>query len=314
MRLKKIIINVFIISLAFMLFIVWYQSNREKVVQTLSSPTMKKYKVYLITTDKVFQYWNFLNQGASDMAAAIGVTYVWDAPTKKNVNEQIQIINNAVNNGADALLVAADDPKSISSAIEDAKAKSVKIIYVDSPAYEEAITTLASNNYEAGVLGGHSMIEELDKAGIKSGSIGIISVSNKENSALRDEGFRKTMTEDGRYTLLDTVYTNGDISTAQEAAKRVIADHKELVGLFGTNEGTSQGVGNAIKEDNNRIIGIGFDKTDAMLKLLNDGSIKAIISQNPYTMGYLGMAEAIAAILGKDTGPSYINTGISVVK
>lgn len=314
MKLKKIFINLFIISLAFILFVVWYQSNREKTVQALSSPAMKKYKVYLITTDKEFQYWNYLNQGASDLAAAIGVTYVWDAPAGKNVNEQIQVINNAVNNGANALLIAADDPKSISSAIEDAKAKSVKIIYVDSPAYEEAITTLASDNYEAGVLAGRSMIEEMDKAGIKGGSIGIISVSKKENSALREEGFRKTITDDGRYTLLDTVYTNGDISVAQEAAKRVIADHKELVGLFGTNEGTSQGVGNAIKEDNNQIIGIGFDKTDAMLKLLNDGSIKAIINQNPYTMGYLGMAEAIAAILGKDTGPSYINTGVSVVE
>lgn len=36
--------------------------------------------------------------------------------------------------------------------------------------------------------------------------------------------------------------------------------------------------------------------------------------QNSYTMGFLGMAEAVAAILEKDTGPIYINTGISVLK
>ena len=50
------------------------------------------------------------------------------------------------------------------------------------------------------------------------------------------------------------------------------------------------------------------------MQLLNDGNLKAIINQNPYTMGYLGMAEAVAAILGKDTGPEYINTGVSVVE
>ena len=50
------------------------------------------------------------------------------------------------------------------------------------------------------------------------------------------------------------------------------------------------------------------------MKLLNDGSLKVIINQNPYTMGYLGMAEAIAAILGKNTGPEFINTGVTVEK
>jgi ribose transport system substrate-binding protein len=50
-----------------------------------------------------------------------------------------------------------------------------------------------------------------------------------------------------------------------------------------------------------------------MMKLLHDGNIKAIIDQNPYTMGYLGMAEAVAAILGKKTGTEYINTGVSVI-
>jgi len=35
--------------------------------------------------------------------------------------------------------------------------------------------------------------------------------------------------------------------------------------------------------------------------------------QNPFTMGYLGMAEAVAALRGFDTGPQLINTGVTVV-
>jgi ribose transport system substrate-binding protein len=37
------------------------------------------------------------------------------------------------------------------------------------------------------------------------------------------------------------------------------------------------------------------------------------IAQNPYTMGYLGMAEALAALKGYDTGPQFINTGVSII-
>jgi ribose transport system substrate-binding protein len=82
--------------------------------------------------------------------------------------------------------------------------------------------------------------------------------------------------------------------------------------LFGTNENNTENVGIAIQASNKNIIGIGFDLTDIIQKQIQDGYIKATMVQNPYTMGYLGMAEAVAALKGLDTGPSYIDTGVSV--
>ena len=156
MRLKNIF-SIAIISLALLLFIIWHRCCIMDTAQTTAS-NIKYYKVYLISTDKGFQYWGTLNQGAEDMAKIVGIQYIWDAPEVRSTKEQIEIINKAVNDGADALLVAADDPKKISGAIEDAKARNVKVIYVDSPAYEEAITTLTTDNYAAGVKAGQTML------------------------------------------------------------------------------------------------------------------------------------------------------------
>ncbi|MBP1755237.1 MAG: periplasmic binding protein/LacI transcriptional regulator [Firmicutes bacterium] len=314
MKLRKIIIDITVILFAFLLFVIWHQSSFEnKALMTISR--VKYFEVHLITTDKEYQYWDFINQGAADMAKAVGIKYVWDAPSERNVEKQIEVINKAVETGADALLVAADDPKLISGAIEDAKAKGVKIVYVDSPAYEEAITTLATDNYEAGKLAGETMLSLLTEMGIDHGSIGIVSVKSKANTQLREIGFRDAIANDKRYNIIKTVETErGDAKEAQLASEKMIMENEDLVALFGTNEGTSIGVGNAIKANNNRYIGIGFDQTDAMMELLKEGSIKAIIAQNPYTMGYLGVAEAVAALLGKDTGPDYINTGSFVIR
>jgi ribose transport system substrate-binding protein len=38
------------------------------------------------------------------------------------------------------------------------------------------------------------------------------------------------------------------------------------------------------------------------------------MAQNPFTMGYLGVAEAYAAISQLSTGPSVIDTGVSVLR
>lgn len=270
--------------------------------------------VYLITMDKMDQHWVTVDSGAKTMAEALGLNYKWDAPDVKDNAKQIEAVNNAVADKADLILLAANDPKAISEAVKNAKAKGVKIIYVDSAADEPAIATLSTNNYQAGVLAGETMVGELKAAGKASGKIGIISVNTATNSTMnRENGFRGVVEAAG-YTILTTEYKDGDAAASQEAAYGFIAGNEDLVGLYGTNEGSTVGVGNAIKASGKGIIGIGFDKSDAILGLLKDGSLKAAMAQNPFTMGYLGVAQAYAALNDKSTGPAVIDTGVAILR
>ncbi|HWT74544.1 MAG TPA: substrate-binding domain-containing protein [Mobilitalea sp.] len=311
MNIKKIFADVLIITIAFALFILWYENKFEK--NTVPASSVKNYVVYLITMDKTSQYWYTLDRGASDMADMLGLTYKWDAPQERNVDEQIVKINNAVSAGANALLIAASDPVRVSEAIANAKAAGVKIIYVDAPANEEGIITLATNNYGAGATAATNMINELEAIGSRSGSIGIVGVT-KENitTSDREKGFRDVMNKDGRYKILDTQYSAGNKALGKEIALSFIHNNPDLVGLFGTNEDTTEGVGNAIKESNKNIVGIGFDINNTIQQMIRNGYLKAVMVQNPYTMGYLGMAQAYAALNGFDTGPHYLDTGVSV--
>jgi len=314
MKIKRIIFNIAIVAIAFVFFILWYEKVEKHTIST-SSPLKHKYKIYLITTDKEYEYWNFINNGASDMARLAGVEYVWDAPARRNTEQQIEVLRNAVNNGADAILIAVNDPRKLSGPIEDAKARGVSFVYVDSPANEEAVTTLATNNLAAGQIAGASMLEELKSQGIETGELGIIGVTTDYDITMaRERGFREVIEKDGKFKILDTVYQNGDPMASQLAAEQLIKENKNLVGLFGTNEGSTEGVGNAIKNTNSKLIGIGFDKTKANYQLYKDGFLTTLVVQNPYTMGYLGVAEAVAALNGYETGTDYINTGVNLLK
>jgi ribose transport system substrate-binding protein len=310
MKIKKVIAIMLVLTMTLTLFI----TGCKKDDVATSADSNAKFKVYLITMDKMDQHWVSVDKGAADMAAIAGITYKWDAPDKKDNAKQIECVNNAVADGANLIMLAANDPVAISAAVADAKAKGVKIIYVDSPANEEAIATLSTDNYGAGKTAGETMIKELDAAGKTSGSIGIISVNTATNSTMnREAGFRAAFDADGRFTVLTTEYKDGDAAASQESAAGFITGNTDLVGLFGANEGSTVGVGNAIKANNGGIIGVGFDKSDAILNLLKDGSLKAAMAQNPYTMGYLGMAQAIAALKGYSTGPAKIDTGVAVL-
>lgn len=313
---RKIIFDISVIAVAFLLFITWHRWMSQKDIKIKSTSSARDDTIYLITTDKEDQFWKYVNKGAADMAALLGVTYIWDAPEEKDTMQQIEVLNRAVEHGADAIMIAANDAMLLSGPIRDAMARGVKIVYVDIPAYEEAVVTLATNNFDAGIMSGEIMISEFSELGIKTGTIGIIGVNTETISTMdRESGFREVIDNDGRFVILPTAYGNGDPEASEASALEFINNNIDLVGLLGTNEGATIGIGNAIRaSQKNRIVGVGFGTSKEIIELVNDGTLDAILVQNPYTMGYLGMAEAFASLRGFETGPPFINTGVSIIR
>lgn len=272
----------------------------------------KAYKIALITMDSIDQHWVTLNEGAQAKAKELGVEVTFMSPNTKDDAQQIEAVNNAVSAKVDAIMVAANGPDAISGALEEAKAAEIKIIYVDSPANVEAEATFSTNNKAAGKTAGEEMIAALKEKGIEEGKIGVISVNAATDSTLqRDAGFRSAF-EGTKFELLETQYGEGDAAKSQAIAENFIT--QGVVGLFGANEGSTAGVGNAIKAADKEIVGVGFDKSDAILGLIEDGYLLATMAQNPDKMGSMGVEAAVKVLNGESLGGEVVDTGVSVLK
>ncbi|HWS42927.1 MAG TPA: substrate-binding domain-containing protein, partial [Pseudoflavonifractor sp.] len=141
--------------------------------------------------DSIDQHWISLNEGAQKAAKELGVTVDFMAPNTKDDAQQIEQVNNAVAGGYQAIVVAANGPDAISSALKEAAGKGIKVVYVDSPANVDAEATFSTDNTAAGTTAGNEMIKALEAAGVTSGSIGIINVNAATASCVaREEGFR----------------------------------------------------------------------------------------------------------------------------
>jgi len=278
-----------------------------------SADQAEKAKVYLITMDQMDQHWQNVNKGAEEVAAANSdlVEYKWSAPDKKDDAQQIDKVNNAVSDGAKVIMIAANGPDAISSALKEAAAKGVKILYVDSPANFPGEATFATDNKAAGKTAGEKMLAELQAKGVTGGDIGIINVKPDTTSCvLREEGFRSAFEGTG-FNILTTQFCEGDAAKSQDAAANFIS--QGCVGIFGTNEGGTVGVGNAIKASGKAVVGVGFDKSDTILGLVKDGSLLCTMAQNPDQMGKLGMEAAIKLLKGESIDNKNVDTGVSVI-
>lgn len=270
------------------------------------------YKIAVITMDSVDQHWVSLKEGAEEEAKADDVTVDFMAPDVKDDAKQIECINNAVAGGYDALMVAANSEDAVSGALQEAIDAGMKLVYVDSPANVEAEATFSTDNKAAGKTAGEEMIKALEDKGVKDGSIGIVNINNSTNTAIqREAGFREAF-EGTDYELLETQFCEGDAAKAQTIAENYITEG--VVGIYGTNEGASTGVGNAIKASgSDEIIGVGFDKSDTLKGLIKDGYLVCTMAQNPDQMGKLGVQACIKALNGEDLGGEVTDTGVSVL-
>ncbi|MPM13332.1 Ribose import binding protein RbsB [bioreactor metagenome] len=155
------------------------------------------------------------------------------------------------------------------------------------------------------------MINALKKAGVTEGSIGIVNVNSATASTVaREKGFRSAF--DGTsFKILETQYGEGDAAKSKEIAANYIT--QGVVGIFGANEGSTVGAGNAIQESGKKVIGVGFDKSDMILELIKNGHLLCTMAQNPDVMGYEGMKTAAKVLAGEKIEKKNVDTGVSVI-
>lgn len=270
-------------------------------------------KIALITMDSIDQHWVTLNEGAQKKAAELGVSVTFMSPNTKDDAQQIESVNTAAAGNYQAIIVAANGPDAISSALKEATGKGIKLVYVDSPANVDAEATFSTDNEAAGKTAGEEMRKALEAAGITSGNIGIVNVNAATDSTVkREAGFRSAF-ENTEFKILETQYGEGDAAKSQSIAENYIT--QGVVGIFGCNEGSTTGTGNAIKASGKTgIIGVGFDKSDAIMNLINDGFLLCTMAQNPDVMGEMGVEAAVKAVKGESLGGKVTDTGVSVIK
>lgn len=275
--------------------------------------TGEAHTVYLITMDLADSYWQSIDKGCKQAAEELGnITYKWIGPDTHDDALQSACVDQAVSEGADAILIAANSADGINDSLQRAADAGCKIIYVDSAASFDCVTALATDNEAAGKTAADSMKKALADRGITSGTIGVMGVTQDTASCVaRETGFRAAF-EGTDFVLADTVYMMDDVTNIRNAV--TTGQSQGYVAYFGTNEGTSVAAGEAVRESGQDDLVVGFDTSDAMLALIADGTAYATMQQNPERMGHDGIVIAVQALEGTYTDTNTkTDTGVTVI-
>jgi ribose transport system substrate-binding protein len=270
-------------------------------------------------------FWQNVQTGAMDaqkelqaQTPKLSVTFL-GAQSESNINEEINIVESAIDRGVKAIVLAPSDTKALQPAVKKAKDAGIPVVIIDSKLDGDAsqyVSFLATDNKAAGEACAKAMIDLLTKAGKTEGKIQVMSyVAGVGSEVGRVGGFNDYIKANSKFTLLETQYSNSDMPTALNQTTNVLQANPDIVGIFGANEPTAVGMGRAIEQAKlgGKIVAIGFDGNSALQEMVKNGTLNAIAVQSSYNMGMLGVKTAYDASFGGKTVEPYVDTGFLLV-
>jgi ribose transport system substrate-binding protein len=147
----------------------------------------------------------------------VPVDVVWMTPPTEDGQVQAQRIAQAVNEGANAILISCSDAGKVTGAINDAVARGVAVMTFDSDAPDsKRFAFYGVDDVKTGV----SVMEELAAQMGSKGSVAILAGNqNAPNLRKRVDGVKQAAAKFPQIKIVDTFY---HIETPQDAASEVV--------------------------------------------------------------------------------------------
>ena len=276
-----------------------------------STPTAgAKPYIAIVSKGSQHQFWQAVQKGATDEAAAKGATITYEGPASESeVDKQLTMLQTALDKKPAAICFAALDSKAATPLLEKAKAANIPVVGFDSGVDSDIpVTTVSTDNIAAAGEAADKMAELIGDAGKVAV---IVHDQTSQTGITRRDGFQTRMTE--KHPNIEIVaieYGAGDPVKSADLAKAIMTANPDLKGFFGANEGSAKGVLNALKETGKetKIVAIGYDSGQQQIDAIKSGVMAGAITQNPVGIGAKCVDAALDAIAGKTLAKN-IDTG-----
>jgi ribose transport system substrate-binding protein len=259
-------------------------------------------------------FWQSVHQGAESAASELNVEIMWKGPAQEtDYSGQINIVEDAINRRVDGIVLAPSHRDALVPIVDRAQKEGIPVTIFDSGiGTDNYVSYVATDNLQGGVTAAERLAEKLGGKGkvailgVKAGS-----VSTDE----REQGFQDTIKQ--KYPGIEIVafqYGEADRTRSLDRATDILTAHTNLNGFFASNESSTVGAVQAIKQKGlaGKVVLVGFDSSPNLIEDLKAAAIDSLVLQNPFKMGY----EAVKAMVAKLDGqapPRRLDTGVKLL-
>lgn len=305
---KKVTKLIFVL-LIFSLLLIILNTHSEEVVTSIEN----KKNIAIIGGMNSGYHWGTIKRGAEAAAREFNVNIEYSAPNDEgDVEGQIKLVNLALEKKVDALILAPSDYRAMADITKKAYNEGIPVVIIDSEVDTDKMHCyIGTDNLEAGEKAGNVLLSFIPK----EGKIAIINfVKGSKNAEEREEGIKSVLAGSPKINIVANEYCYSDVNRAYSLTKEIISKYEDIDAIVALNALSSEGVAAAVSEMGlqGKVKVVAFDSTTSEIEFLEKGVIQAIVIQNPFSMGYLGVKSSVEIMNGKKVA-KIISTGSKII-
>lgn len=284
----------------------------------VSAQEKTTYDFVIITHSATIPFWVPLVKGAQDAARAISlaegveITVRHMGPQLFNVEEQVSILENAVQSGVDGIITTLPDLNAFDAPVANALAQGIPVIATntdDTSGDNPRLAYVGQLDITAGNVLGQKIVEYVGT----SGKIAI-GLEDLGHPSLQDRltGVRQVLDQtDIQYEIL---HTTADLTVAVSTFESWLLANPDAKGIFSVDQTGTTAQGTVIRNLGlkGRVVSGGWDLAPGTLQNIIDGYTQFTIDQTPYLQGYYPVV-GLYLYLKYGIAPSNVDTGASIV-
>ncbi|PYT15027.1 MAG: sugar ABC transporter substrate-binding protein [Acidobacteria bacterium] len=252
-------------------------------------------------------FWQTVHAGAVAASREGAVDIIWNGPaTETDYTGQLKVVDAMINRRVDAIALAPIDRQAMVGVVERANSAGIPVIIFDSGIdTDKFVAQVTTDNYHAGELAGERMAKLLGGAGHQSGrpksKVAILAVQpGAASTTAREQGFQDIIKKNYPFIeIVDKQYGMAEVATSLTKAENILTGHPDLDGIFASNESSTAGAAQALRDRNSKVKLVGFDWSPSILDDLKSGIIDSVVVQDPFRMGQEAVRLAIDALARK---------------
>lgn len=260
------------------------------------------------------EFWDSVRAGAECAAELAGdVTVQWDGvAAETDVEGQVNLIQNFVTTDVDGIVYAATDSAALAPATQSALDAGIPVAMIDSgtdPQPEE-VPLYATDNRAGAVEAANLLAEALGEG---DHEVALIEFQpGSQTNTERVEGFTEGLAAHANLELVAQQPSHSDVNEARAVTEDILTANPGLDGVFAANEPSVLGAVQAIEAAGRtgEVTVIGWDASPDEIAGLREGEIAALVVQNPFKMGYFGVAHMVEH-LREGTPMESADTGVT---
>jgi rhamnose transport system permease protein len=276
-----------------------------------SAPGARRLTVAMMPKSKGNAYFIACQKGAEEAAKELNVELLWDGPTEPDPAEQNKIIDTWIIRGVDVIAVAVENRAGISSVLNKAREKGIKVITWDADAEPDARDFFVNQATPEGI--GNTLMDHAARILSNKGEFAIITASLTAANMIEwqkcIEARRKEKYPDIKMAALRPCDDLKD--KAFDEAKTILNVYPDVKLIMAICSPAVPGAAEAVKQSGRKdvkVIGLGLPKDNK--GYVHQGVTDCVVLWNTMDLGYLTVWAAQALKQGTlKPGDKFIQAG-----